>query len=279
MHLPSTIKRIHCEIQAHRVGFTGTVGRFGSGGIRLGEVHVWRIDLVSDARNFAALSATLSEGERDRAARFCSSELREQWTVAHGALRCILAAYSGSRPECLALATGPKGKPKLAGPCGGISFNLTHTTDLALVAIAVNRRVGIDAERIRPGIDVLRLSRCFFSACEADEVSRAPSGGSQLAAFFSCWTRKESFLKALGIGLSVPLNRFQVTIGAHEPARLVSVDWEEATQWTLIDLNETGVAAALTVEGSRPLVQRFQFGSANCWSNREEGSLGTRRAW
>ena len=82
----------------------------------------------------------------------------------------------------------------------------------------------MDAEIIRPGIEVADLSRCFFAPVEADEIWGLPPE-EQRAAFFACWTRKEAFVKALGAGLSVPLDRFRVTVRADQPARLMSVDW------------------------------------------------------
>jgi 4'-phosphopantetheinyl transferase len=223
-----------------------------------GEVHVWRIDLDCAARTVAALRATLSPEEEQRAARFRSIELRERWTVARGALRSILAAYAGCEPGALVFREGPHGKPALTGPVEDIPFNLSHTGGLALVAIAGSGRVGIDAESVRSEIEVEDLSRRFFAPVEATEIL-ALSPDAQLAAFFTCWTRKEAFVKALGGGLSVPLNRFQISIGSDHPAHLLWVEGEESDRWSLLDLSEPGVAAALVIEGPTPVLQRVNF--------------------
>ena len=223
-----------------------------------GEVHLWRIELDCAATSVAVLKATLSAEELERAARFRSRELCDRWTVARGALRCILAAYSRSEPSSLVLRAGPQGKPELAWPTGNLSFNLSHTCGLALLAIAESGRVGVDAETVRPGIEVADLSRRFFAPAEADEILALPSEA-QLAAFFTCWTRKEAFVKALGTGLSVPLHRFRVTVRADQPARLMAVDWDESGRWTLVDVGEPGIAATLAIEGHSPVLRRLRF--------------------
>ena len=224
-----------------------------------GEVHVWRVDLDCAARTVAALRATLSPEEEQRAARFRSIELQDRWTVARGALRCILAAYARCEPGVLVFREEPHGKPVLTWPVEDILFNLSHTGGLALVAIAGIGRVGIDAETVRSEIEVEELSRRFFAPAEAAEIL-ALSPDARLAAFFNCWARKEAFVKALGGGLSVPLDRFQVSVRSDQPARLLWVDGVESDhQWSFLDLSEPGVAAALVVEGPAPVLQRLNF--------------------
>jgi 4'-phosphopantetheinyl transferase len=222
------------------------------------EVHVWRIELDCAATGAAALRATLSLDEEQRAARFRSPELCARWTVARGALRCILATYARCEPNVLMFRTGPHGKPALASPVEDISFNLSHTDGLALVAVAGSGRVGIDAEAVRSTIEIEDLSRRFFAPAEAAEIL-ALSPDARLAAFFTCWTRKEAFVKALGGGLSVPLERFQVSVRSDEPARVLWVDGEESDRWSLLDVGEPGVAAALVVEGPTPVLHRLNF--------------------
>jgi 4'-phosphopantetheinyl transferase len=223
-----------------------------------GEVHVWRIELDCAERSAAVLRATLSLEEEQRAARFRSLELCARWTVAHGALRCILATYARCEPSVLVYRAGPHGKPALASPVQDIPFNLSHTGGLALVAIAGSGRVGIDAEAVRSTIEVEDLSRRFFAPAEAAEIMALPPNA-RLAAFFTCWTRKEAFVKALGGGLSVPLDRFRVSIRSDEPARVLWVDREESDRWSLLDVGEPGVAAAVVVEGPAPVLHRLSF--------------------
>jgi 4'-phosphopantetheinyl transferase len=223
-----------------------------------GEVHVWRIDLDCAARAAAALKVTLSLEEEQRASRFRSIELRERWMAARGALRHILASYAQSEPGTLVFREGPHGKPVLTCAAEDIPFNLSHTGGLALVAVAGIGRVGIDAEIVRSEIEVEDLSRRFFAPAEAAQIL-ALSPDARVAAFLNCWTRKEAFVKALGGGLSVPLDSFQVSVRSDEPARLLWVDGEESDRWSMWDVSEPGVAAALVLEGHDQVVQRMNF--------------------
>jgi 4'-phosphopantetheinyl transferase len=223
-----------------------------------GEVHIWRIELDGPPSSIAALHSALSSEERERAARFRTLELRSRWTAARGALRHILAIYTGMEPSSLVFETGPQGKPALVPNSASVSFNLSHTSGLALLGIAESGRIGVDAESIRREIEVEDLSRRFFAEAETEEIlALAPEA--QLVAFFTCWTRKEAFVKALGLGLSAPLDQFRVTVSADEPARLISIAWDHADQWSLVDLSELNVAATVAVEGPIPVIQRFDF--------------------
>jgi 4'-phosphopantetheinyl transferase len=205
-----------------------------------------------------ALRAVLSMDERERAAHFQLPELSNRWTIGRAAVRSILATYAGSEPQSLAFRVGPYGKPELAGSKQSISFNFSRTRDRALLAVADECRIGIDAETVHADIDIEGISRRFFACAEAAEILElAPTA--RLRAFFACWTRKEAFVKAIGGGLSVPLNSFQVTVRADQPARLISVDWYERERWSLVDLSQPGIAAAVAVEGQSAIVRRFEF--------------------
>ena len=222
------------------------------------EVHIWRIGLDTTIANVARLRATLSREERQRAERFRATKLRRRWTVVRGALRRILATYVQADPQFLEFCVEPYGKLELVRPCRDISFNLSHTGGVALLAVANRRRVGIDAEAVCSGIEVEEICRRFFAPPEAAEIL-ALSPEAQLRAFFATWTRKEAFVKALGGGLSVPLEDFRVTVGPKEPARLLSVNWDESAQWSLVDLSEPNMAATLAVEGVDSVVRRFDL--------------------
>ena len=223
-----------------------------------GEVHVWRIQLDSQAIRSKRMDATLSQEEREKANSFRSTQIRERWVAARGALRYVLAAYVRSKPHSLLLQTGKYGKPFLSWPTTNIRFNISHTGSLALLAISSQGRVGVDAEFIQLIVEVEEISRSFFTALEADEImSLAPEV--RLAAFFACWTRKEAFVKALGKGLYVPIDQFRVTVRPEEFPRLVSMGWYESSRWSLADVGEQGVAATIAVDGPPPLIRRFDF--------------------
>ncbi|HUM05350.1 MAG TPA: 4'-phosphopantetheinyl transferase superfamily protein [Terriglobales bacterium] len=222
------------------------------------EVHLWRIDLDASASALPTFTATLAAEELHRAARFRFPDLGRRWTVARGALRCILAAYCDARPESLVLQTEPLGKPFLTSPSSRISFNLSHSENLALLAITEGRNIGVDIEFLRPRIDVVELSRGYLAPAELRHILALPPG-EQTRAFFTCWTRKEAFLKAIGVGLSAPLDSFEVTLRPGEPARLISAGSIDPGRWNLIDVSAAGFAAAAAVEGSVRAFKQFNF--------------------
>jgi 4'-phosphopantetheinyl transferase len=152
------------------------------------------------------------------------------------------------------LLTCDYGKPYLVSPSAPrtLAFNLSHAHGLLLVAVTYDRRIGIDVEYTRPPLpDVEHIAERFFSV-EEKEALRALSSTARNEAFFRCWTCKEAYLKARGLGLSMPLDRFQVAVIPGQPARLLHVegDLEEASRWSLRELVPApGYVATLAVEG------------------------------
>jgi 4'-phosphopantetheinyl transferase len=141
-----------------------------------GEVHVWRVELSGEGRRAAARRA----------------------------LREILAGYLGGTAAGVALAVGERGKPRLADPGAPLSFNLSHSDGLALVAVAsVGVEVGIDVERLRPRRDLVRLAARWLPAEDAAAVAAA-SEGEREPVFYAAWTRFEARAKCTGAGLSGP---------------------------------------------------------------------------
>jgi len=224
---------------------------------RTDEVHVWRVALALDREQLSAAAALLSRDERDRSSGFRSETLRSRWIAAHGALRVILAAYTGTAPGALCFMTGPAGKPKLAA--AGPSFNLTHTEHLAFIAITAGGLVGIDAEIIHPAFPWEGIGRSFFAPDEVRAICHlAPE--LRTRAFYACWTRKEAYLKALGVGLQLALDTFHVAVGADEPLLLrVDGDPAQAAQWSLKDISAAGVAVALATNPVKTITRRFAF--------------------
>jgi 4'-phosphopantetheinyl transferase len=153
---------------------------------------------------------------------------------------------------------GKHGKPTLTKPAVEIPFNLCHTGNVALVGISGGGRVGIDAEALRPDVEIEALSGQLFAPPEAAEIRALPPD-ERVAAFFTCWCRKEAFVKALGSGLSMPLNRFQVSVKEGETVRLLWADGEDVNNWSLFDISEPGTAAALIIEGPVKVLRRFDF--------------------
>ncbi len=219
------------------------------------EVHVWRIPLDVEAPPGGVLWQTLATGERARAAAFLVDAARRRYVVARGALRSILAGYLASDPGAVPIATGPFGKPGLVPGAStqDLRFNLSHSGELALCAVAVGREVGIDVERMHGGRDLTAIAERFFSPPEAAAL-RATDEGRRARAFFKYWTRKEAFVKARGLGLLMPLDQFSVSL---EPdlgdVALAATNGQAVLAWSLHALEaDPGYVAALGVEG-RPL--------------------------
>jgi 4'-phosphopantetheinyl transferase len=214
--------------------------------------HVWRVAL-DDATRVDAYWPLLSEEERVRASRFHRDVHRRRFVVAHGALRMILAGYLDAVPESLAFVVGEHGKPALRRELGtpAVEFNLSHSDDLALVAVTRARPIGVDLERWSEGVEHLELAERFFSPGERDAL-RALSHAPELveAGFFAAWTRKEAYLKATGHGISRGLHHFDVTLTPGERARLLvdRLDGGAVERWSMIELAPaSGYSAALVV--------------------------------
>jgi 4'-phosphopantetheinyl transferase len=173
-----------------------------------GEVHLW-LTFTSEVRSeelLEAYRALLSPEETERSERFRFDRDRHDYVVAHALLRTSLANYLGRAPGKIAFARNPFGKPSLADTTEPLRFNLSHTRGLAVVAVASGGAVGVDAEDIGRTTDVSEAGRSFAPAEIAQIASW--SGRRQRVAFFSLWTLKEAYIKARGLGLSLPLDRF-----------------------------------------------------------------------
>jgi 4'-phosphopantetheinyl transferase len=132
-----------------------------------------------------------------------------------------------------------------------LEFNLSHSGNYVLIVVAEEHKVGIDVEKIRPDMENESIANRFFSSREVSELMAVPPEQRKLA-FFNCWTRKEAYIKAQGLGLSLPLDSFDVSLTPNEPVilRATRPDANEASRWTLVSLEfDSNYAAALAVEG------------------------------
>jgi 4'-phosphopantetheinyl transferase len=180
------------------------------GGLPIGRAWCWRI--VVDRENAGLerrLTGLLDDREQGLAARFAYAGDRHLYVAAHAGLRLVLAAMLGCRPAGVRLLRGPAGRP-LVEAGGDIQFSLSHCRDVALIAFSHRVPVGVDVERVRPLADWKQIAARYLHPGERMELM-ALSEEERLTAFFRCWTRKEAVAKALGLGLSLPLNRYQVS--------------------------------------------------------------------
>ena len=217
------------------------------------EVALWQAGLDDPAQLLPELWATLSEDERARAERFRLERDRRRFAVCRGLLRRLLAPLTGLPAEGLRFRYGTRGKPALnAGEAGDLRFNVSHSDGVALYAVTRGREVGVDLEHVRPVRYVEQIAERFFSTPEC-EALRAIPAEAKLDAFFTCWTRKEAYVKARGEGLGYPLDRFAVSVTPGGPAVLSpagGADEQETAPWSLTGLRQpAGYVAALAVEG------------------------------
>lgn len=219
------------------------------------DVDLWRAELDLDQLQLSAFSSTLSADEIDRSRRFHRSVDGRRFVARRGWLRRILGDYLGVHPDVLQFVYDVNGKPRLAAAAHRrLNFSMSHSGGLAVYAVCRDRDVGVDVERISQDVDVEAVARRYFSKTEQDALTALPTT-LQLHAFYECWTRKEAYLKALGVGLS-GLERFDA----------------DAPNWSLHSIDAgSGYAAAVAVgcvaEVTRlrhtlPGRQRFLSGSA-----------------
>jgi 4'-phosphopantetheinyl transferase len=196
----------------------------------------------------------LSAEEQMRARRFFFEKDRMHFIVARGLLRVILSRYLDQEPSQLRFIYSRYGKPGLEIQSGEetLSFNMSHSSGLALYAITRNRKIGIDIECISENIPYEQIAERFFSRQENAVLRELPTGETRDNAFFTCWTRKEAYIKARGDGLSLPLNQFDVSLSPGEPARLLNnrQNPNEVSRWSFLEvIPSPGFVATLVVEG------------------------------
>lgn len=211
-------------------------------------VDIWRVSSALTADSVKLLFSSLSDDEKQRASRFRFPTDRDRYIVSHGSLRDVLGRYLHRQPHQLTFSVNKYGKPSLAH--SKLEFNLSHSNDFALIAITQGRKVGVDVEHIRTDIEMENIARRHFSRVEISELMSLPPEQRE-AGFFNCWTRKEAYIKAQGVGLSLPLDSFDVSLAPDQPAilRETRPNLQEAACWSLLSLEiHPKYAGAVAVE-------------------------------
>jgi 4'-phosphopantetheinyl transferase len=217
------------------------------------DVHVWLVDLNPGDEQIRAYGETLASDEHQRAERFYFERDRRRFVVARGALRAIVGGYLRMEADAVEFEYASRGKPSIAARLGrSLAFNVSHSGELALIACSPCGDLGVDIEEMRLLDDAEEIAAHFFSEREVATLRSLPAG-SRNEAFFRCWTRKEAYVKAVGDGLSRPLDAFDVTFAAGDPAVLtIDGDDHETRRWALYGLDvPRGYAGALVTEGPR----------------------------
>ena len=220
--------------------------------LETGTVHVWRIALNQEDEKLDGFRRTLGADELERAGRFHFEKHRRHFIVARGFLRAVVARYVESPPAALRFEYGAFGKPALESG-HTLRFNLSHSNEVALLAVALDADIGVDVEHIRADFASEDIARRYFSRAEV-EVFNSLRQEERPAAFFRCWTRKEAYIKAIGKGFSQALDKFDVTLAPGLAPALLRAEDDDVSRWWLTDIDVgDGYAGALIVE--RPVAE------------------------
>lgn len=188
-------------------------------------VHLWAWPLLAGNALVRLAHAVLNAEEQARAARFLQPVHRDRFALGHGVMRHLLGRYQGLPPGAIEFTRTVGGKPQLAAGAGAapLHFNLTHSADRAVLAIA-RQPVGVDLEHARPRLDALGMAARYFFGAEHEAI-RTAEASERGVVFLRYWVAKEAVLKAQGVGLAFPLDAFEVTFQADgASARVASQD-------------------------------------------------------
>ena len=220
-------------------------------------IDIWWLRLTGGLIESSKYRHLLSAAELERAERFRFEHLQHEFIIGHGALRLILADYTGAPADQLEFTRGDHGKPKLRD--SPIQYNMSHSGSLLVCGVTTAAELGVDVEQIRPMRDSEAIANRFFSPSEAAVLAGLPEG-ERNAAFFRCWTRKEAFLKATGDGLTRSLGSFEVAFAPGERPRFLRIDGDDPARWTLAAFDPTpGYTAAVAIPGGAIAVTVREF--------------------
>lgn len=226
--------------------------------IRPQEVHLWFARGDDSSCTLGLLEGTLSASERAKADMFRYERHRARYVFSHGVLRSVLAHYLACKPNQLEFEQNEFGKPFLPNPdVQWLKFNMSHAEGLVIVAVTRNRLIGADVEFERTIEDMEGIARHCFSNLE-HSLFEAACAGKKRHVFFTCWSRKEAYIKAIGTGLSIPLTSFDAVIpsgmgGCELPGTMHNAETVE--RWWLSDIQVLeGYAGAVVVQGNEPWI-------------------------
>lgn len=210
-------------------------------------IDIWSVPLTQSApraENIQTLEEVLGSSERQRYHRLHVKQ-KHRYLLSHVACRNILSLYTGIAANKICYTVNEHGKPALSQI--DFFFNMSHSHDLAVIGISHNSHLGVDVEIIQPKPDWLKLAQRFFHVNEV-EYLKSQKLSFQETAFLQIWTRKESFIKALGTGLSTPLSSFD----SSQPGTIKpTADHKTATDWFQQDLTLADEYVASVVQNTQ----------------------------
>jgi 4'-phosphopantetheinyl transferase len=221
------------------------------------EAHIWRADLKFNECFKSSFLKLLSPDEKSRAHKFRFIKDSMNFIIARGILRSLIGKYLEINPAEVSFRYSEFGKPDIADN-HFLQFNISHSQNIALFAFTKKLNVGVDVEFVNPDIEVKDIAAKFFSPNEVSNLFALPEKKHTLG-FFNCWTRKEAFIKAVGEGLSFPLNKFEVSLEPDEPVKLLATDWEpkDVSKWSIYSISPAAnFVGGLAIEG---VVEKIKF--------------------
>jgi 4'-phosphopantetheinyl transferase len=221
------------------------------------EAHIWRADLKANECFQSSFLKLLSPDEKNRAQKFRFAKDNRNFIIARGILRSLIGKYLEINPAEISFQYSEFGKPGIADN-NTLQFNISHSQNMALFAFTTKFNVGVDVEFVNPDIEVKDIAANFFSTNEIMNLLALPEK-QQALGFFNCWTRKEAFIKAVGEGLSFPLDKFEVSLEPNKPAKLLATDWQPdaVSKWCIYSMSPgENFVGSLAIEG---LVEKVKF--------------------
>lgn len=223
-------------------------------------IHLWYCDIKKNRNKIKSYYSLLDKDEKERNSRFKFDKDRECYVISRGILRLLLEQYLEIDAKEIRFNYSPFGKPFLNSK-NDLRFNISHSGNRAAFALFKNQEIGVDIEKIKDDFVVLDLAQNFFSKTEIESLEKLPKKELPRA-FFRCWTRKESFIKAEGSGLSFPLNQFAVSLGHDNKAELLATAWDsnEKSKWSLFSfVPAEGYLAACAVQSKVKKIKYFDW--------------------
>ncbi len=204
------------------------------------QVHIWRSTLELPIHQINNLKHLLSPDELEKATHLALTQKRHQYIIARAILRRILSLYVSLHPSELRFRYNRNGKPVLACSSNKIQFNVSHSHNLAIYALSSDCLIGVDVEYLyrRSRIDRMKIASRLFTPREYTTLQSLPENQRDKA-FLTCWTRKEAFIKAMGWGLSFPLDKFEVTADPNESPKLLTTPYKpkDALDWSMVPID------------------------------------------
>lgn len=224
------------------------------------EAHVWLVNKSAHIKNFNIYWTLLNKEEQEKANAFRFKKDKDCYVIARGVLRILLGNYLGKSPNTIVFQYLINSKPSVVND-KNLEFNISHSEDCILMAFLQDFVVGIDVEYTKRPVELENIARSFFSEEEVKELFTLDKSY-HLQAFYNCWTRKEAFIKALGDGLSFPLDKFVVSLSSAKEASLLETKWdkEEKEKWILnaIKVQENYIGA-IAIKGNINKIDYFYF--------------------